>query len=169
MNINGVQKTGFSPWQAQTVSRATLAKPSETDTQKFDVYIPSQSSGQNTEEPTSQKGKRLAESMLDNASPEVKNAWAKAEELTGYNPYTDKEGKIIGSALFARHLEIEYNLELRYGAQGARERMYNLFSDTNEARSMISAALERTNRPMYCGTETEKEKQFYTAFLSYLE
>ncbi len=167
MNINGIQKTNFPHRQSQTGSRVSPAKPYKADMQGFDTFISSHVSDQKTIKKTT-----LEELMLSNASPQVKNAWSKAGELTGYNPYTDKDGKIVGSALFARHIEMEYNLELRYGAQEAKARMSSLFSDTDAARSLINAALDRANNPLVSARDpaaVEREKQFYEAFLSCLE
>lgn len=52
--------------------------------------------------------------------PRISGAWNKAEEKnSGFNPLIDADGKIAGSSLLARHMEMEYKLMLRYGAKEA--------------------------------------------------
>ncbi|MFL0375449.1 hypothetical protein ACH0BY_16085 [Paenibacillus amylolyticus] len=97
----------------------------------------------------------------------------KAEENSnGFNPLTDADGKIAGSSLLARHMEMEYNLMLRYGAKEARIRMDNVFADKDSAKSLIRAALERSNHPLTSAkgsAQLELEKHFLQSFLSYLD
>ncbi|MEO2257963.1 hypothetical protein ABGV43_13820 [Paenibacillus amylolyticus] len=110
----------------------------------------------------------FAQATLKNASQEVQDAWNKAEEKRrGFNPLTDADGKLAGSSLLARHMEMEYNLMLRYGAKEALIRMDNVFADKDSAKSLIRAAFGQANHPLTNAkgsAQPELEKHFLQSF-----
>ncbi|APO46706.1 hypothetical protein BS614_23450 [Paenibacillus xylanexedens] len=96
----------------------------------------------------------------------------KQRKNSGFNPLTDADGKIAGSSLLVRHMEMEYNLMLRYDAKEARIRMDNVFADKDSAKSLIRAALERANHPLTSAKGSAQlalEKLFLESFLTYLD
>ncbi|HBU85667.1 MAG TPA: hypothetical protein DEF35_29075 [Paenibacillus sp.] len=45
--------------------------------------------------------------------------------------------ELAGSSLLARHMEMEYNMMLRYSAKEARIHMDNVFADKDSAKALI--------------------------------
>lgn len=96
----------------------------------------------------------------------------KQMKKSSFNPLTDADGKLTGSSLMARHMEMEYNLMLRYGNKEARVRMDNVFADKDSAKALIRAALERANHPLAStkgSAQLELEKHLLESFLPYMD
>lgn len=164
MNIGGIGYPGSIMRNTGTKPKSSSASDTNSIVPKFDVTAHSSANNSvNT----------FAQAALKNTSQEVQNAWNKAEEKSsGFNPLNDADGKIAGSSLLARHMEMEYNLMLRYGAKEARIRMDNVFADKDSAKSLIRAALERANHPLTSTKSSAQlalEKYFLESFLSYLD
>ncbi|WP_270168509.1 hypothetical protein [Paenibacillus sp. SYP-B4298] len=166
MNIGGIgySGSGFNLRHTGMKARGSSASDTNSTVPKFDRSAPSATNnGANT----------LAQAALRNASQEVRDAWnATEEKSSGFNPLTDADGKIVGSSLLARYMEMEYSLMLRYGAKEARMRMDNVFADKESARTLIRAALERANDPLTSAkgsAQLESEKHFLASFLAHLD
>lgn len=159
MNIGGIGYTGSVMRNMGMKPKNSSASETNPTVPKFDIAA--YSSANNSVS-------TLTQTALKNASQEVQDAWKKAEEKnSGVNPLTDADGKIVGSSLFARYMEMEYNLMLRYGAKEARIRMDNVFADKDSARSLVSASLERATNPLTRAKSSEQlelEKRFLDFF-----
>ncbi|MEC0180150.1 hypothetical protein P4H61_01380 [Paenibacillus peoriae] len=172
MNVGGIGYTGFTMRNAGIKPKSSSVSGTNSTVSKLDVAAFSSANTKKEVEAGKSRGSTMAQATLNNASQEVQDAWKKAEEeCGGFNPLTDADGKIAGSSLLARHMEMEYNLMLRYGAKEARIRMNNVFADKDSAKSLISAALERVNNPLTRDKSSAQlgfEKKFFESFLSLL-
>ena len=109
--------------------------------------------------------------MLQNAPQDIQEAWKKAEEEAGGNPFFDDEGKLLPS--ITRMIEMEYRLAQKYGPQTACTMMDNIMSDKSLLYELMNMVSEKLKDPRYAGLanrspdDVAKELKFIEKFLSY--
>lgn len=165
MNIGKTEATNYLNKQSYLPSNYSTLKTNTGIQSKEDIFIPSNSNSNFNKVST-------INSMMQKAPENVLNAWEEAEEETGFNPLLDKEGKIVGSALLVRMMEMEYSLGQDYGVRTVNQQLQMFMSSAGAARSLISSALERATNPLTGSSDSSQvaqEKAFYQSFLKNLD